>query len=120
MKVEELKVEEALLKEEHRLELVLFETEVAKNKQSLNALIDKYHASKELIEQQQQQAKALIAKMMTREGTTPLVQLYYRAEESKQDLDLLKLKTNIYEDYINFLSLTEELFGTPFRNFLVE
>ena len=119
LKVEELKMEQALLKEENRLEISLFEAEVAKEKQALKALIAKYSISKDLIQQQQQQAKDLIIKLVAREGSTPLMQLYYQIEQSKQALDLVKLEANIYEEYINYLSLTEELFTTPFRNFLV-
>lgn len=120
LKVEELKVEQNLLNEEIRIETALFEAEVAKDKQALNALIKKYQVSKALIQEQQQQAKELITKLVAREGSTPLMQLYFQVEQSKQTLNLVKLETNIYEAYINYLSLTEELFTSPFRNFLVD
>ena len=119
LKVEELKVEQALLEEEYQLDLAIFEIEVAKEKQALRAVIAEHQVSKQLIQRQQQQAKELITRLVSREGSTPLLQLYYQIEQSKQALNLAKLETNIYEQYIKYLSLTEELFTTPFRNFLV-
>jgi len=119
LKMEELKVEQALLEEEYKSDLALFEAEVAKEKQALRALIAEQQISKQLMQQQQKQAKELIIKLVSREGSSPLIQLYHQIEQGKQALNLVKLETNIYEQYIKYLGITEELFATPFRNFLV-
>lgn len=119
LKLEELKVEQALLQEEYKLDLAQFKAEVAQEQKQLKALISEYHISKDLIQLQQKQAEELIIKLVAREGSTPLVQLYHQIEQGKQALNLVKLKTDIYEQYIRYLVVTEALFATPFQNYLV-
>ena len=119
LKLQELKIEQTLMEEEYKIDLAIFEAEVTKKKQALRIVIAEHQISKHLMQKQKEQAKELIINLLSKEGSTPLVQLYYQVEQSKLALNLAKLETNIYQQYIKYLSLTEELFATPFRNCLV-
>ena len=94
LKVQELKMEQALIEEEYKMDLAIFEAEVTKKKQALRIVIAEHQISKHLMQKQKEQAKELIMNLLSKEGSTPLVQLYYQVEQSKLALNLAKLETN--------------------------
>ena len=70
------------------------------------------------MDKQYKRALEVITITAQKEGANPLLELYTNVERMKQQMDLLSLQTTIYEAYIEYLALTEELFVRPFKNVL--
>ena len=120
LKEAELQMEQALLEEEFYLDNVQSVQELNKLKQRTIRLIGQYERSQDLLLAQQERTNELLAKMAAQSTTSPLLALYQQVEKYKQSLDLLKLESAVYQEYIDYLEEAGLLYQTPFRNFLVE
>jgi len=119
LKIQELELEQLILLEETQYEQAVKKNKINKEKIKLERLLDNYMLTKNELQIQQEEAMKFLVKIMQKEGVTPLLLLYNKVEQRKQALDLLKLKEDIYNTYIDYLEVTELLFVVPFRNFLV-
>jgi len=118
LKEAELQIEKLLLEEEIQLERKKIKEKVSNLKQATVRIIEEYELSQRLLAEQQNRTAALIAKTAHQRTTSPLLELYQQIEQNKQSLDLLKLKSAIYQKYIDYLEETGLLFERPFHNFL--
>lgn len=119
LKMQELELEQLLLSEETKVDQMLQRDKVNRRKIKLERLLDHYELTKVQLEVQQEEAFKILSKMTQEEGVTPLLLLYHKVEEEKQALDVLKLESDIYDAYIDYLDESENLYVVPFRNFLV-
>ena len=85
-----------------------------KIKQRLLLLTKELALMQEIEEQQNQRAAALVQGVTN----TPLLALEQKGQALEQQLDLLKVKLQIYDTYIDYLELTERLYQLPLQNFL--
>ena len=120
LKMEELKMEKTLLQEEFEIDQALYREKLNRKKLLLKALLGEYTLTKTSIDEHQNKATDLVNKLAQQTGTSPLLVLYNQIEHGKQSLDMLKLEVEIYQQYIEYLALTEKLFAQPFQNFLVQ
>ncbi len=119
LKMQELELEQLLLSEETRVDHILQRDKANRRKIKLERLLDHYELTQAQLRVQQEEAFKILSKMTQEEGVTPLLLLYHKVEEEKQALDLLKIESDIYDAYMDYLDDSEQLYVVPFRNFLV-
>ena len=119
LKTQELELEQLILSEETQYEQFVKENRIHKEKLKLERLLDNYMLTKNELQIQQEEAMKFLVKITQKEGVSPLLLLYNKVEEQKQALDLLKLEEDIYNTYIDYLEVSEQLYVVPFRNFHV-
>ncbi len=117
--IEEIKIEQDQLERKIRTERAIQEEKTNRKKQALLALLEKGKLFKTLTNRQNTKAAEIVRLATQAEGATPLLMLNTNVEKIKQQLDLLKIEIEIYESYIDYLALTEQLFKRPFKNYLL-
>ena len=118
LQTEQLKIEQQQLGVKNRVEQAIEEEKITRKKQRLRTLLQEEKLFKTLMDKQYKRALEVITITAQKEGANPLLELYTNVERMKQQMDLLSLQTTIYEAYIEYLALTEELFVRPFKNVL--
>lgn len=117
--IEEIKIEQDQLRREIHAEQEIQQAKVSRKKQELIGLLEKGRLFKTLTNRQNTKAAEIVRLATQEEGATPLLMLNTNVDKIKQQLDLLKIEIEIYESYIDYLALTEQLFKRPFKNYLL-
>ncbi len=117
--IEEIKIEQDQLERKIKTERAIQEEKINRKKQELIALLEKGKLFKTLTNRQNTKAAEIVRLATQAEGATPLLMLTTNVEKIKQQLDLLKIEIEIFESYIDYLALTEQLFKRPFKNYLL-
>ncbi len=118
--IEELKIEQDQLARKIKAEKAIQNEKISRKKQALTTLLEEARLFKKLTNQQNKKAAEIVRLATQEEGATPLLTLNANVDKIKQQLNLLKLELEIYESYIDYLTLTEELFKRPFKNYLIK
>ena len=117
--IEELKIEQDQLQHKIRAEQAIQQEKINRQRQRLVTLLEEGRLFKTLTNRQNKKAAEIVRLAAQAEGATPLLTLNANVDKIKQQLNILKLELEIYESYIDYLALTEELFKRPFKNYLI-
>lgn len=118
LKLEELAIEQEALKREVEADKQLTQYKIKEKIRELHLLIKELDFTKKTMIAHLERAKMIVERSNQNAEANPLFLLYQKEESVKKELDFLKLEMMIYQEYIDYLVLTEQLFQTPFRNYL--
>ena len=114
LKLEELAIEKDFLEKKNQKNLQLNQLKKEKQEGKIQQLIAEWEMSKQLISEHQEKVET-IARRNTRDlAPNPLFLLYSKENTLKKELDLFKLEMDIYQEYLDYLILTEQLYQRPF------
>ena len=115
----ELKIEQDQLQNRIKAEQAIEQEKINRKRQVLVTLLEEVRLFKTLTNRQNKKAAEIVRLAAQAEGATPLLTLNANVDKIKQQLNVLKLELEIYESYIDYLALTEDLFKRPFKNYLI-
>lgn len=118
--VAEIKIEQDQFERKVQAEQAIQKEKTNREKQALISLLEEGRLFKKMTNHQNIRAAEIVRLATQAEGATPLLTLNTNVDKIKQQLNLLKLELEIYESYIDYLALTEDLFKRPFKNYLIK
>lgn len=118
LKLEELAIEQEVLKREVAADKQLTQYKINEKLRQLQLLIKELDFTKKTMNAHLERATIIVEKSNQNAEANPLFSLYQKEESVQKELDFLKLEMMIYQEYIDYLVLTEQLFQTPFYNYL--
>lgn len=114
LKMEEIAIEKEVLQQERLAEKQISKYEEKKQKETIGLLLRELQFTKRQFEKQSQEFLEIARKS----SENPLMFLYQKEANIKKELEILKLETTIYEEYLDYLILTELLYQPSFYGFL--
>ena len=118
LKLEELAIEKETLEREVAAEKRLKQYKVKEKIRKIGLLITELEFTEKTMLAHLDRAKIIVERNNQNADNNPLFLLYQKEEIFKKQLDFLKLEMTIYQEYIEYLALTESLFQEPFYNYL--
>lgn len=120
LKMEEIAIEKEVLQQERLAEKQLDTYQEKESRNRLNLLIQELRFTKEQAAEQTALLKEFSSRQSVQEGGNPLLLLYQQEASLKKELELLKLEIDIYQEYLDYLKLTEQLYQTDFYQLLTK
>lgn len=114
LKMEEIAIEKEVLQQERLAEkqLSIYKEKELRNR--INLLTQELIFMQEKANKQASLLLNLATKQSNREGGNPLLLLYQKENRLKSALDILDLEMDIYQEYLDYLKLTEQLYQPDF------
>jgi len=120
LKMEEIAIEKEILQQERLAEKQLANYKEKESRNKMNLLIQELTFTKMQIAQQANLLLNFAEKQSAREGGNPLILLYQKEQQLKKELDILELEMEIYQEYLDYLKLTEQLYQSDFYSLLTK
>ncbi len=120
LKMEEIAIEKEILQQERLAEKQLGTYKEKASRNQMNLLIQELTFTKKQTAEQAALLLKLANKQSEKEGGNPLILLYQQEQQLKKALDILKLEMDIYQEYIDYLKLTEQLYQPDFYTLLTK
>ena len=118
LKMEEIAIEKEILQQERLAEKQVDQYKEKDQKSQLVLLTKELIFTKEQIAIENLRYQRIAEKSSEQAGGNPLFLLYQKENSLKRKLDILELEMEIYQEYIDFLILTEQLYQNQFESFL--
>ena len=120
LKIEELLMEKESLGSKYLIDEKRRASQIRQQIARIQLLIDERAFTQNLVQTFNEQSEVLAKRASQQQISNPLLLLYNKTNQLKQQLDLLDLEEDIYNEYLDLLELTGALYEVPFRNCLVE
>lgn len=118
LKMEEIAIEKEMLQQERLVEKKLSQYKEKKRKKALALLIGEWSYAKNKFAQQGQEMLNLAENVQNTSSNALLFLLLQKEINIERALDILKLEIAIYQNYIDYLAFTEQLYLPAFHQFL--
>ena len=118
LKMEEIAIEKEMLQQERLVEKKLSQYKEKKRKQELVLLVEEWTYAKDKFAQQGQEMLNLAENAQNTDNNALLFLLLQKEINTERALDILKLEIAIYQNYIDYLAFTEQLYLPVFYQFL--
>ncbi len=120
LKVEKLLMEKESIGSEYLIDEKRRDIQIQRKITSIQLLLDERAFTQKLLQTFNQKSEELAKRASQQQISNPLLLLYNKTNQLKQQLGLLDLEKDIYNEYLDLLELTGALYEVPFRNCLVE
>lgn len=118
LKMEELKIEQEELNREFARATKQKETETITLKNKLQRDLQAYFYFQQTIKEERTELQQFSKNIAQSEGTSPLLLLDIEERNLSLQLEALKLKAKLLEDYLDYLNDSDQMCGNEFVNFL--
>lgn len=118
LKIEELNLEKKMIEQQTTLSTLADTRRLNEHFSRIDGLFQTLDYALGVLQASNRQSEALVEKSSPDSFSTPSRQLYQKELVIKNELQLLKIEQDIYEEYIRLLVINDSLFQQPFLNYL--
>ncbi len=120
LKLEELRLEQEELAREQQVKSQVLIRRIATRRRAIRDQIAVYHTFEEIKNEEISQLRETAEAAIRRGGSDPDLLLKINQETEEIRLEKLERREEIYEEYLEYLALTGQLFTEPLKNYLAD
>ena len=120
LKIEEIRIEQQELALEHRIARQKIAKEMNERILQIRSKIAIYKTFEEVRASEIESYQAISTFVAQEQGEDPILLLEINENIEKVELDKVKHLEEIYEEYLEYLSLSGKMFARPFKNYLTK
>lgn len=120
LKIAELQIEKEMLQAKAFDKQQQVQTEQAAIQEQIQSLYKTLVFTQQVMQKNQEQTQTLLNKSQQNEIANPLILLQVQEQQWKNKLNILDLEIKIYEEYLEWLIITGQLFQSPRKVFLLK
>ena len=120
LKIEEIRIEQQELALEHRIARQEIAEEMNERLLQIRSKIAVYRTFEEVRASEIESYQAISTFVAQEQGEDPILLLEINENIEKVELDKVKHLEEIYEEYLEYLSLSGKMFTRPFKNYLTK